>query len=186
MKSKLVRHICVVAIFTALMCVISPISIPVGPIPISMATFMVYVIAALFDVKISPLIIILYILLGMAGLPVFSGFSSGAAVLIGPTGGFIFGYVLAAVLESIIITLWKDKKWIYPIAMIAATVIIYAFGSAWFMYYMGGKYNFAQTMMACVVPFLIGDSIKIGMASVMGIRLRSFFDSELQKGLKAQ
>lgn len=179
--NKITRYICAVAIFTALMCVIAPISIPMVPVPITLATLMVYLISALFSFKIAPLIVALYVALGALGLPVFSNFSSGAAVIMGPTGGFILGYILSAMLESLLITLNKNKKWMYPVAMVLGTVIIYAFGSAWFMYYMGGKYSFGQTMMACVVPFLIGDCLKIACSSVISIRLRKFFDTQLKE-----
>ena len=179
--NKIIRYICAVAIFTALMCVIAPISIPMIPVPITLATLMVYLISALFSFKVAPLLIALYVCLGMMGLPVFSNFTSGAAIIMGPTGGFILGYIISALLESLLITLNKNKKWMYPVAMILGTVIIYAFGSAWFMYYMNGKYNFIQTMMACVIPFLIGDFLKIGCASVISIRLRKFFDTQLKE-----
>lgn len=176
-----VRNICVIGMFTALMCAVAPIAIPMVPVSITLATLMVYTISSLFSFKIAPLIITLYVALGAIGLPVFSNFTSGVGILVGPTGGYIFGYILAAIVESLLITFYKNKKWMYPVAMVVATVVIYAFGSAWFMIYMKGKYTFAQTMMACVVPFLIGDSLKIVLSSILGIRLRKFFDSHLEE-----
>jgi len=174
-----VRKICTIAVFTALMCCIAPISIPLVPVAITFATLMVYLISAIFSWKIAPVIICLYILLGCLGLPVFSNFSSGPAVLFGPTGGYIFGYILAAIVESVLLTRFKNKKWMFPVAMIAATAVIYLFGSVWFMIYMNGKYTVAKMLMVCVVPFLLGDSLKIVVASVIGIRLRKLFDSKL-------
>lgn len=170
------RYVCTVAVFTALMCAIAPISIPMVPVSITLATLMVYLVSALFPANISVVVVLLYILLGSLGLPVFSNFSSGFAVLLGPTGGFIFGYILAALAESLLISFFKNRKWMFPVAMVVATIIIYSFGSAWFMVYMNGKYSFAKTMMACVVPFLLGDSLKIVVSSIVGIRLRKTFD----------
>lgn len=177
-----VRNLCTVSIFTALMCIIAPLSVPIGPVPITLATLMVYLISALFPVKLAPLIISLYVALGALGLPVFSSFSSGLTILLGPTGGFIFSYIVASVLESLLIGAFKEKKWMYPIVMVLVTVVIYAMGSAWFMYYMKGAYSFQKTMMVCVVPFLLGDSIKIGIASVLSIRFRPVVAIQLARG----
>lgn len=174
-----VRMIALVAVFTALMCVISPISIPIQPVPITLATLMVYLIAAVFSYKIAPAIIVMYILLGMAGLPVFAGFRGGLEVIAGPTGGFIVGYVLGAICESLLITFFKDKKWMYPVAMVGATFFIYLFGLIWFMIYMNGEYTLAQALMACVVPFLLGDALKIVVSTLIAIPLRKLFDQQL-------
>ena len=176
---KAVRYMCLVAVFTALMCILAPISIPIGPVPITLATLMVYLIASLFSVKISPLIIVLYIVIGGLGLPVFSNYSSGLGVLSGPTGGYILGYIPAAVIESIIIDKNKERKWVYPLAMLSGTAIIYLLGTAWFIYAMKGKYTLVQALMTCVVPFLIGDGLKIVLSSLISMRLRKFFDSQL-------
>jgi biotin transport system substrate-specific component len=181
MENNTTKNICIIAVFLALMLVLSPISIPMVPVPITLATLMVYLISAMLPLKVAPLVIVLYVLLGLAGLPVFSNFSGGPAVLMGPTGGFIFGYILASVLESFLITRFKEKKWMYPVSMVLATIVIYAFGSAWFMVQMQGKYSFGATMMVCVVPFLIGDTIKIVLASIVSLRLRRFTDLRFNK-----
>ena len=143
MKSG-VRKLCLIAMFTALMCVISPISIPIVPVPITLATLMVYLIAAVFPWQIAPLIIGLYIVLGVIGVPVFANFQAGPGVIAGPTGGFIIGYLLGALSESLLITFFKDKKWMYPLAMVVATIFIYGFGLIWFMIFMGDKYTLSE------------------------------------------
>ena len=179
MKSTITKNITFIALFTALMCVLSPFSIPMQPVPITLATLMVYIIAGLFDFKFATLPIILYILIGLMGVPVFSNGQSGAGVLMGPTGGFIFGYIIGAVAESLLLHFFKDKKWMYPVSMVVASIFIYAFGLTWFMFYMnnaGKPYTLGAALMACVVPFLIGDALKIIAASSLTITLRKHFE----------
>lgn len=180
------RTITTVGIFAALMCIISPFSVPIGPVPISLATLGVYIIASLFDWKKSTLIIIIYIVLGAIGVPVFSNAQGGFAVLIGPTGGYILGYILCALVESLLIKLMKDKPWSFPIAMIAGTVIIYVFGTAWFLVYMNFiksvEYSLVKALTVCVIPFLIGDSIKMVIASLIGWRFKKYLNNYMERG----
>ncbi len=174
-----IHVMCIIAIFTALMCVLSPISIPIEPVAITLATFVVYLLGAVFSWKISAPIVLLYLLLGMAGMPIFSKFQGGFQVLAGPTGGFLVGYIPCVLLEALIIGKWKRKIWVYPVAMIVGTVVLYAFGTGWFLIYGKGNYDFAKAMMLCVVPFLPGDALKIALATLAGFRLRKFIDSQM-------
>ncbi len=174
-----VHAMCIVAIFTALMCVLSPISIPLEPVSITLATLVVYLLGAVFSWKIALPIVILYLLLGMAGMPIFSKFQGGFQVLAGPTGGFLIGYIPCVLLESLLVSKWKKKVWVYPVAMLAGTVLLYALGTGWFLIYGNGNYDFAKAMLLCVVPFLPGDAIKIALATFSGYRLRRFVDSQI-------
>ena len=174
-----IHAMCIIAIFTALMCVLSPISIPIEPVAITLATFVVYLLGAVFSWKISVPIVLLYLLLGMAGMPIFSKFQGGFQVLAGPTGGFLIGYIPCVLIETLLIGKWKKRIWIYPIAMVAGTIVLYAFGMGWFLIYGKGNYDFAKAMMLCVVPFLPGDALKIALATLTGFRLRKFIDSQL-------
>lgn len=173
MKTK---DITLTALFAATLCIIAPISIPIGIVPITLATFGVYLISALFSFKRSLIIIALYILIGGIGMPVFSNGQAGFAVLAGPTGGYIFGYLLCALVQPIIIKLLKDKPWSYPIGMLVGTLLIYVFGTAWFLIYMNMikavPYSFAKAMTVCVTPFLLGDTVKIVLASLIAIRYK--------------
>ena len=132
MKLK-VKDMTFIALFAALMCVISPFSLPIGPVPISLATLVVYIVASFLDYKRAPVVVLVYILIGICGLPVFSSFSGGIGKIIGPTGGYIIGYFFLAIIESVLITIFRKKKWVYPLAMIAGTLVLYIFGTAWFM-----------------------------------------------------
>jgi biotin transport system substrate-specific component len=105
------------------------------------------------------------------GLPVFSGFGAGLAKLVGPTGGYLIGYLPLAMLTG----LFADRRgfgfWKYPVGMIAGTVVLYALGTAWFMVSLGR--GFAESLAICVTPFLIGDAAKIVAASLLSPVLRT-------------
>ncbi len=169
LRNPVVKSICLVGVFTALMCVLSPLSIPLDPVSITLATLVIYIIGATFDYKIAVLPVVLYLLLGMAGLPVFSKFQGGIQVLFGPTGGYLFGYIPCVFLISLLISKFPNKKWLYPIAMIIGTVVLYTFGTLWFVLYL--EYDIYKALLVCVVPFLPGDTFKIAVACLIGIRL---------------
>ena len=165
------RDIVLIGVFAAMICVFAPFSVPVGPIPISLASFAVYIASAL-GAKKGCAAVGIYILIGALGLPVFSGFSGGISKIAGLTGGYIIGYMFCALLSGIIIERAGNKKSAYPMAFIIGTAILYAFGTAWFMIQSGnGLY---ESLLACVIPFLIGDAVKITAASVIVYRMRSY------------
>ncbi|MBR2512249.1 MAG: biotin transporter BioY, partial [Firmicutes bacterium] len=126
--------------------------------------------------------VIVFVLLGAAGLPVFHGFTGGMGIITGPTGGYIVGYILAAFLTGIMIdTYFKARKSsdnkaatyaVLALAMALGLFACYALGTAWFMHISGTDLKAALLM--CVVPFLIGDAIKIAAATVLVKKLRPF------------
>ncbi len=165
------RDIVLIGVFAAMICVFAPFSVPVGPIPISLASFAVYIASAL-GAKKGCAAVGIYILIGALGLPVFSGFSGGISKIAGLTGGYIIGYMFCALLSGIIIERAGKKKSANPMAFIIGTAALYAFGTAGFMIQSGnGLY---ESLMACVIPFLIGDAVKIAAASVVVYRLRNY------------
>lgn len=156
------------ALFTAIICVLSPMIIPSGTVPITLATFAIYTTAAIRGRK-GVLPVILYIAIGAIGVPVFSGFSAGIPKILGMTGGYIIGYIPCA----LIIGLMTEKTrrfWPYPVSMIIGTVVLYVIGTAWFMYIT--KNGLIPSLTMCVLPFLIGDAFKIAAASFLGVKLK--------------
>ena len=169
-----IRKLVLLALFAAIMCVLSPFTLPTGIVPISLATFALYLTSAIIG-KWSAASVAVYIALGAVGLPVFSGAAGGIEKLVGPTGGYIIGYLPCAFIAGLIIDKFEDKKWAYPLGMALGTVVLYALGTAWFIYVMGQKgtpYTLGAALMACVVPFLIGDAIKIIASTLIGISVR--------------
>ena len=178
MRSKLVKDISFVALFTAFLCVLGGLSIPVEPVAITLATLGVYIIGSLLSPTLAVSSVCAYIVLGAIGLPVFSNFRSGLAVLGGPTGGYIVGYIFGVLIQSLLITLFKKKLYVYPLAMVANTIVIYVIGSIWFAFYLN-NFNFIYILSTCVVPFLIGDSLKIVVATSVCYKLRPVIDKAL-------
>ncbi|MGI6269665.1 MAG: biotin transporter BioY [Candidatus Howiella sp.] len=170
MKKLTLKEITATALMTALLCVAAPFTIPTGIIPISLASFVVYLAAAILGAKKGVLCVLLYILLGAAGLPVFSGFAGGLGKIAGPTGGYIVGYIFCALIVGLISDRWGTRLWVYPAAMAAGTAVLYAFGTVWFMAQSGS--GLAASLALCVVPFLVGDIVKIIVASGAGFTLR--------------
>lgn len=158
------------ALLAALVCVLSPFAVNIGPIPLSFGSLGVYIAASLLDFKRGTAAVLTFVLLGAFGVPVFTNFTGGFFKLIGPTGGFIFGYIPCALIIGLIIDKWENKAWIYPLAMIAGTTALYACGTLFYM--LQAKVSFAVAFSACVAPFLIGDAIKIAAATALCFPLR--------------
>ena len=173
-----------VALLAAIICVMSPFAVNVGPIPLSLGSLAVYIAAATIDKWHGTAAVLVFVLLGSFGVPVFTGFTGGFYKLIGPTGGFIFGYLPCAFIIGLIVDFADRKPWIYPIAMIAGTVVLYACGAGWYM--LTASASLVTALSLCVVPFLVGDSIKIVAASILCYSLRQVLKRvlNLQRGKK--
>lgn len=160
-----IKRITYVAIFAAIISVISPWSIKIGAVPITLATFTIYLTGSVtkkFDGLMATLI---YIVIGLIGLPVFSSFNSGIGVVVGPTGGYLVGYLPGVLVITLITSINKKKFFLYPIAMILGTFIWYTLGTIWYMILTNNSLIHALTV--CVIPFLIFDLIKIIIASIV-------------------
>ncbi len=150
-----------------MLCVIAPFSVPLGAVPVSLATFVIYMASAVLGAKRALAAVSLYIALGAAGLPVFSGFEGGASKLCGVTGGFLLGYIILAAVAGFIIEKFSGKAK-YPLAFALGTAFCYALGTAWFMFLT--KLSLNAALGVCVLPFLLGDVLKIAAASAFAYR----------------
>ncbi len=119
--------------------------------------------------KRGTLSVFVYILLGAVGVPVFAGMSGGVGILAGPTGGYIIGFLATALIVGFAADKWERKALPLTIAMILGILVCYAFGTVWFTVVM--KWGVVETLMTCVVPFLIPDAVKIVLAMVLSNRL---------------
>lgn len=161
------------ALLSAILCIVSPLTIPIGAVPISFTTLIIFITASIVDYKISTLATIVYILIGVVGLPVFSNFQGGISVLFNGTGGFILGYTLCAFLTSFLVCKFKGLKIVYVLAMLISTLILYIIGTAWFMIIT--KTNFISAITICVLPFILFDVVKIIIATLLFTPLRKSF-----------
>lgn len=157
------------AMFAALIAVCSLISIPVGTVPVTLQTFAVCLAAAMLGFRRGTLSVLVYILLGAVGLPVFSGMKGGAGVLAGPTGGYIIGFILTAVTVGIAADRWGRRVFPLAVSMVIGVLLCYAVGTAWFVTVTGT--DFVGALSLCVVPFLLPDALKIALAVLLANRL---------------
>ena len=117
--------------------------------------------------------VVLFLLLGIFGLPVFSGYSGGVAKILGPTGGYLVGFLFTVYISSFFIHLKKGI--IFDIlGMILGLALCYLLGTIWFSYQQGK--GFLASLLLCVVPFLLGDAIKIAVASIIGSEISKRLD----------
>ncbi len=165
-----VKNMAFVAILAAVLCLLAPLSIPVSAIPVSLASFAVYIIAACVKTRHSVIAVIVYILLGAFGLPVFSGFTGGFHRIAGITGGYIIGYIPCALIVGLLVNKYENKKFIYPMSMILGTAACYLTGTVWYM--LQTKSDLTVALLSCVVPFLLIDAVKIAVAGILSISLR--------------
>ena len=114
----------VTALMAAVTCILAPLSVPIGPVPISLTNLAIYLSLYLLDWKKGTLSYLIYLLLGLVGLPVFSGFTGGLAKLAGPTGGYIIGFIPMAIIAGIVIDKFS-QRWIQILGMIVGTAICY-------------------------------------------------------------
>ena len=160
------RQLTLTAISAALLCVLAPLSIPIGPVPLSLATLVVMLIPYVLGTGKSLLAVALYLGLGAAGLPVFSGFSGGLAKLAGPTGGYLIGYLLLAFAAGFTLRWTKGRFWLTAAGLVAGNLLLYVAGTAWLMVSAG--LALPAALAAGMLPFLPGDAVKIIVAAKFG------------------
>ncbi len=174
MKSKYkTLDLIYMAIGAALITVCSWVTIPLI-VPFTLQTFAVFTVVELLGGKKGCLSILVYILLGAVGLPVFSGFKGGIGVLFGTTGGYIVGFILIALIYQISVNLLGNKIYVRVMAMIAGLIVCYAFGTAWFMIVYTrntGAVDIGTALGWCVIPFIIPDLVKLTLAMLVSSRL---------------
>ena len=160
-----------VALMAAFLCIFSPISIPLPLVPITLQTFAVFLASALLGWKRGTVAVLIYLLLGLIGLPVFSGWTGGFSSFATPSSGYIIGFVFTALLTGFLIDRFPNRLWMYPVAMIAGLAVCYLFGTIWFLVYMNvwmsTPYSFWEAVLICVLPFLVGDAVKIAAATAL-------------------
>ena len=115
--------------------------------------------------------VLVYLMLGAAGLPVFSGFTGGLGVLAGPTGGYLAGYLAAAFISSLFNNRFR-QGFMHITGMITGLAAMYFTGTIWFTFQQDT--GFLQALAVCVLPYLAGDAVKIAAAFLIGQKLRAY------------
>jgi len=164
-------------VYTALMAVLivicTWIQIPAA-VPFTLQTFAIFFAALLLGWKRSLAAVAVYVVLGLVGLPVFSGFRGGAAALLGPTGGYIVGFFFISLCYALA-GLKPGNRAVELASLVVGLLICYAFGTLWFVLVYTrtkGAMSFGAALMMCVVPYIVPDLIKLALAYVLSLKLK--------------
>ena len=171
MEKKLTTYqMAVTALMAAVMCVLGPLTVPIGAVPISLANFVICLTAWLLSPKFSTLSVAVYLCIGLIGVPVFSGYGAGLAKLAGPTGGYLVGYLLLALIGGLFIEKSNGNPVVSGIGLVLGDAACYVLGTAWFVFQMQCELGYALSV--CVYPFIALDLAKIVVSCVVGALLR--------------
>ena len=165
-----------IAIFAVLMAICSWISIPMA-VPFTLQTFGVFMAVGVLGGKRGSLAVLIYILLGAIGVPVFAGFSGGIGVILNTTGGYIVGFLFSALVMWGMEALLGSKPVVQIISMVVGLIVCYAIGTAWFMVVYSranGAVGLGTVLGWCVIPFIIPDLVKIALAFVLSRKIRKY------------
>ncbi len=177
-----IRRIALIGLFVALTAICAWLAIPFGEISFTMQTFAVFAAAGLLGVRDGTVCVLVYLLLGAVGVPVFSRFQAGIGVLLGATGGYLIGFVFSALLSGLLLAAipetgrtWKRLVLSF-LAMIAGLVVCYAFGTVWFILVYAPRaaksVSVLGALSACVFPYILPDLAKIALAVFLTERVK--------------
>lgn len=162
-----------ISLASVLIAICSWISIPTT-IPFTMQTFAVFCVLSLLGGKRGTTAVLVYLLLGAVGIPVFAGFTGGLGILFGNTGGYIVGFLFTGLIYWLATGFLGRKLWVETAALILGLLVCYAFGTAWFMVLYArtsGTIGVGTALGWCVIPFLIPDLVKMALALMLARRI---------------
>ena len=159
------RDLCFCAIGAALIAVCAWISIP-ADVPFTLQTFAIFAVCGLLGGRRGTVSVLVYLLLGAVGAPVFAGFRGGFASLLGTTGGYLVGFVLLALIIAFAQARWGRGQWVFVLSAVVGLLVCYAFGTAWFLivYTRTGAITLGVVLAKCVLPFLLSGAAAGGRA----------------------
>lgn len=170
MKKHTIQNITLTAVFAAFLCIAAPFPIPIGPIPVTLSLFVIFLCGAVLPPLYAVSATLVYIALGIIGLPVFSGFAGGIGKFIGPTGGFLWAYPLMALVIALSVKLFQKRSILSLSAgILIATLICYTTGTLWYSYLTGNPLE--ASLSVCVLPFIPADLIKGAAAVAVALAL---------------
>ena len=170
------------ALLAAALCVLAPLAVPLGPVPVTLATLGVYLAAGLLGPWRGCAAVGLYLTIGALGVPVFAGFSGGFQQCIGPTGGFLWGYLLCALIAGLLGRI--GGRALTPLWLVCGALSLYATGCGWFAWQTGTSWWAAVVL--CGVPCLPGELVKIAVATGLILSLRDRVGRLLTDGIKTE
>ena len=164
------RDMTVCALMAVLMCVCTWIAIP-GAVPFTLQTFAVFAALELLGPRRAFWSVAVYLLMGAAGLPVFSGMAGGIGILLGPTGGYLIGFLLVPLICRAVTAAAGTRKAARITGVVLGMAACYAVGTVWFIFVSEGT-GWSAALMLCVVPFLLPDMVKLVLAMTLADALR--------------
>lgn len=178
MSNRKIKDIVLISLFSAIIVVCSFITIP-SAIPFTLQTFAVFLCLNILGAKKGIISILIYIFIGVVGLPVFSGFNGGIGALLNVTGGYIIGFIFSALTFWLVTSVFnkKPKKLINLIASFMGLIVCYIFGTLWYILLFiknGEAINFISAFTICVLPFIIPDILKIVLSVVISEKINKF------------
>lgn len=168
-----------IGIFAAIIAVCSWIQIPLT-VPVTLQTFAVCCAAGILGLRNGVLTVLVYILLGLIGIPVFSNFGAGPGVLFGLTGGYIIGFIFTALIVGGAVRFFGSKTFVFAASMLLGIAVCYLFGTVWFVIWSASNSSpvtFAAALSTCVLPFIVPDLVKIALATFICRRLSGMIKS---------
>ena len=171
------REIACTALMASATAILAQIQIPIGPIPFNLAVFGAFLSGMLLPPLWAAASMLVYMMLGAFGIPVFAGFKGGFAILFGKTGGYILGYFALAALTSFAVTYCRRRSFIL-FSMACGLVICYTFGTIWFMLISGA--DLLSALSWCVFPFILPDCAKAVGAFALGRALQQRMISDIR------
>jgi len=169
-RKSFVYKMTMTGLMAAVICILGPLSIPVGLIPVSFTNLAIFLTIYILGTKNAVMSLLIYILIGLTGAPVFSGFSGGLSKLLGPTGGYIIGFIFMAIISGIFIDNFINKWILCVLGMVLGTFACYTSGTLWLAYQ--ADMTIPAALGVGVLPFITGDIVKILFVAIMGPRIR--------------
>lgn len=167
------RQLTAVALMAAVMCLLGPLALNIpfiSPVPISLGMLGVYLAVSILGMKAGTLSVAVYIILGFIGIPVFTNFTGGVSKLLGPTGGYIIGYIFMALICGFFMDRWESRFWVCFLGMVLGTAVCYLFGTVWLAFQM--SLTFPQALASGVLPYIPFDLAKLLLALILGRQVR--------------
>ncbi len=170
------REMTYIALMAVLLAACAWLTVP-APVPFTLQTFAVFCALGLLGGRRGTVAVLLYLLLGAAGLPVFAGFQGGLGRLLGPTGGYLMGFLFSALIYWLLERWMGDRMPRIAAALLLGLLVCYAFGTAWFVVYPAARdapTGLVAALGLCVLPFIVPDLIKLSLAMLLIRRFKKY------------
>ena len=171
-----VRNMALSALFAALLTICAWIAVPAAQIAFTLQTLAVFLTLGLLGGKWGTVTIVVYLVMGAVGIPVFSGFQGGIGALLGATGGYLWGFLASGLVYWLLTSMLPANRFSRLISMVAGQIACYGLGTLWFyfMYLQGGETSVRLVIAQCVLPYLVPDGAKLFLAWILTGRLSRF------------